>query len=225
MYEDSVYFFPQTDKNKRKMAAEEDINHHMNAAMVVIDVYPQMIREMIVNHIPPKTVLMLIQNDADNILMKNITSRQKDMILKLDTAGYNALDLSCLYKLVRHCKLLNPPKQGWDKTPKPEDQSEGDDLERMKKIRNAIFHRPRGGLSESERNHFFQQSIEIATRVDIRIGSPSNGFKRKIEEIKSEIVRTVNPFVRTVSPEKYMEFLENFAECRGKTLFFFIRIS
>ncbi|CAC5426174.1 NME8 [Mytilus coruscus] len=189
------------------MATEKDINRHVTALIVVIDVYPQMIREMIVNNSPPKFVLMQIQNDE--VFMNNITSQQKVMILKLDTEGYNALDLSCLYKVIRNRTLLPKPKQGWGQKPKAEDQSEADDVERMKKHRNDILHRPQGGLSESERNIFFQQSIEIATRVDRRIGSPKNGFESRIKEIKSDIARIV-------SPEKYLALIENLAECRDK---------
>lgn len=198
------------------MATEKDINHHLTALIVVIDVYPQMIREMIVKISPPKFVLMQLQNDE--AFMNNITLQQKVMILKLDTEGYNALDLSCLYKVIRNRNLLPKPKQGWGQKPKPEDQSEADDVERMKKIQNDILHRPRGDLSESERNSFFQKSIEIATRVDRRIRSLRNVFKSRIEEIKSGIVTTA-------SPEKYLDVLEKLAECRGKTVLIFIRIS
>lgn len=192
------------------MAADKDINQHLTAVMVVIDVYPKMMREMIVNTFPPQFAVMLIQNDPHQILMNNITSQQKKMVKTLDTNGYDALDLSCLYKVIRHCKLLPPPNQGWGNIPKTEDQSKGDDVERMKRHRNDILHRPRGGLSVEERDYFFQQSIEIATRMDIRNGSPQNGFEYQIEKIKTEIVRTV-------SKKKYMEALESLAECKGKS--------
>ncbi|VDI08318.1 Hypothetical predicted protein [Mytilus galloprovincialis] len=166
----------------------DDFKRHSTALMVVFDVYPQIMREMIVNIFPPLAVLRQIQNEPNQTFMKQLSPKEKKMILKLDSTGYNGQDVSCLYKLIRYFNLLPPPTKGWGPKPKPGDQCEGDDVERMKKNRNDIIHRPRGGLSECDGNYFFKQSIEIAQRMDSRNGSPQNGFESKIEDIQSYII-------------------------------------
>ncbi|VDI00796.1 Hypothetical predicted protein [Mytilus galloprovincialis] len=181
---------------------EDDIKGHATAVIVVLDIFPQIMREMIVNNFPPKGVSRQIQNEPNQTFKKQLTPTEKNMISKLDVTGYNDLDISCLYKIIRNFNLLPSPNQGWGQKPKPEDQSEGDDVERMKSHRNDILHRPRGGLPESEKKKFFQESIEIAKRMDKRIGSPKNGFQSRIEAIKSY----------HVSRQKYIEAIEKCAE-------------
>lgn len=188
-------------------SSDYDIKGHATATMVVIDIYPHIMREMICNLWPPKQVLMLIQNNPDKTFLKHLTPKEKRMISEMDKFGYNNLDLSCLYKIIRQCNLLPPPKQGWGHDPKPEDQSEGDDVERMKRYRNDIVHRPRGGLSESNKHDFFKISFEIAKRMDIRSGSPQNGFESKIKEVQSSIVSQEN-LSRAV--EQFPQYQGNF---------------
>ncbi|CAG2224529.1 unnamed protein product [Mytilus edulis] len=170
--------------------------------MVVLDTYPRMITEIISNQWPPKLVFKLTQNEKDQSFMRKITPLQRQMISKLDTSGYINLDVSCIYKLIRHFNLLPVPKQGWGNKPSIHDTQEGDDVERMKIYRNDILHRPRGGLSEQEGKHFFQESYEMAKRLDISIGSPMNGFESKIKAIQCF----------SVDRQKYVEALEKCAE-------------
>lgn len=184
---------------------DDDLKRHATAAMVVFDIYPQIMREMIANNFSPKGVLMLIKNEVNQIFMKKLSPIEEKMILKLDISGYNDLDISVLYKVIRYFHLLPPPSQSWGNLPKPEDHSEGDDVERMKTHRNDLMHRPRGGLTEYERNDFFQQSIAIAKRMDSRNGSPQNGFESRIGKVQSYMV----------TREGYISTLEKCAEYKG----------
>ncbi|CAG2224486.1 unnamed protein product [Mytilus edulis] len=90
--------------------------------------------------------------------------------------------------------------------PSIHDTKEGDDVERMKIYRNDILHRPQGGLSEQEGKYFFQESYEMAKRLDIRIGSPMNGFESKIKAIHCF----------SVDRQKYVEALEKCAEYQAQ---------
>lgn len=183
----------------------DDVKGHAAAVIVLLDIYPQIMREMIHNIFPPKSVLRQIQNEVNQIFMKQLKPVEKRMISKLDSGGYNDLDLTCLYKVIRYFHLIPPPRKGWGQQPQPEDQREGDDIERMKGHRNDIIRRPRGRLTESERNIFFQESIEIAKRMDNRIGSPKNGFEIRIQNVQSNLL----------SQKEYVEAVEKIAEYQG----------
>ncbi|VDI32253.1 Hypothetical predicted protein [Mytilus galloprovincialis] len=185
---------------------DDDITGHASAIMVVLDIFPEMMRSMIANVWPPKNVLMLIQNQREKTFFNALSPHEQQIILRMDRYGFNELDISCLYKVIRHFNLLQSPKQGWEQKPKHDHQSEGDDVERMKIYRNEIIHRPRGGLPESERKIFFQVSIGIAQRMDRKNGSPKNGFESQIELMKSYII----------SRERYKEVLQKSPVYQGQ---------
>lgn len=186
--------------------SNDDLKGQVSASIVVLDIYPQIMREMIHNIFPPKGVSRQIKNEVNQTFMNQLTPEERRMISKLDSDGYNDLDLPCLYKVIRYFNMLPPPTKGWGQRPQPEDQSEGDDIERMKRHHSDIMHRPRARLTESERKLFFKESIELAKRMDERIGSPpKNGFESRIQNVQSN----------RLSQETYVEAIEKKAECQG----------
>lgn len=185
---------------------DDDDHHrkrHSTALMVVLDVFPQIMIQMISNDFPPKMVLEVIKNNRK--FESDLQSMEKKMISKMGIYGYSSLDLSLLYKIIRYFHLLPSPKQGWGKKPESGDINKGDDVERMWRLRNDVVHRPAGFLLESEESDFFRQSIEIAKRMDDRIGRPQNGFESKVEELRSY----------TVTHERSIKLLETFVEYQG----------
>lgn len=184
--------------------SDDDIIRHASATMVVVDIYPQILREMIVNNCPPMAISRIIQNNFQ--FKTHLTVSETRMISKLKITGYNDLDMSCLYKIIRYFNLLPPPTRGWGRQPNRMDISQGDDVEMMIKYHSDIIHRPRGGLTESESNDFFQQSIEIAKRMDNSIGSHINGFESKIQKA----------LPRLVSQKKYILASEKLSKYQGK---------
>lgn len=183
---------------------DDDIIGNVSATMVVVDIYPEIIQEMIVNIWSPKHIIRIIQNETNQTFLKNLKTTEKQLILKMDITGYNDLNMSLLYKMIRHFNLLRPPNQGWGRQPRPDEISEGDDIERMNKQFHEILHRPPGGLTKSASNDFLLQSVEIARRMDNRIGH-TNRFESKIQKILS----------RLVSQNKYTQALEKIAEYQG----------
>lgn len=157
---------------------------HASAIHVALFIFPKIMREMINNKWTPKDVLKRIEADKGQLFMNKLTQEAKSMISNMKRNGYLALDVCCLYHVIRYFNLLSSPKQGWGVNPKSEDKRKADDVERMKILRNNIIHCPQGGLSESERKKFFEQSIEIAERMDKRNRSPMNGFKSEIEKVQ-----------------------------------------
>lgn len=187
-------------------SAVSDIDRirHSTALMVVLDIFPQIMRDMVCNNFPPNTVLSLIQTHP--IFLQSLNSMEKKMISDMGHNGYNSLDISVFYKIIRFFGLLSTPNQRWGNRPALGDISKGDDVERMRLLRNDVIHRPAGGLSEAEKNIFFQQSIEIARRMDNSIGCPPIGYESKVEEMRSF----------SITREKYTQLLEKCVEYQGK---------
>lgn len=187
--------------------SDDDRNRHSTALMVVLDIFPPIMRDMICNYFTPKTVLTLIQNRPT--FKESLSSMEKQMISDMNKNGYNSLDISVFYKIIRYFGLLTPPKQGWGNIPTSEDIEKGDDVERMRNLRNDVFHRPAGGLSELQRDDFFRLSIEIARRMDDTIGCPPISYTSKVEEMRSF----------SITREKYTQLLEKCVEYQGKISF------
>ena len=160
-------------------AVSADIERHVSSLIVVLEFYPQMAIQMI-HKWPPNIVLMMIQNDPNNKFMKSLNKAEKILIQTLDTDGYKKLDMSLLYKMIRRFNLVAEPSKKWGNRPLATNINQGDDMERMRNNRNDLVHRPKGGLSEEEREKFFQESIEIACRVDQFIGESTSSFETQI---------------------------------------------
>lgn len=185
-------------------AVSADIERHVSSLIVVLEFYPQMAIQMI-HKWPPNIVLMMIQNDPNDKFMKSLNNAEKIIIQTLHTDDYNKLDMSLLYKLIRHFNLVAEPSNKWGNKPLATDINQGDDMERMRNNRNDLVHRPKGGLSEEEREKFFKESIEFACRVDDLIKSTSS-FESRIRSVK--IYRNTQ--------EQYRQALEKCVELQRK---------
>lgn len=186
-------------------AVSADIERHVSSLIVVLEFYPQMAIQMI-HKWPPNIVLMMIQNDPNNKFMKTLNKAEKKLIQTLETDGYKKLDMSLLYKMIRRFNLVAEPSKKWGNRPLDTNVNQGDDMERMRNNRNDLVHRPKGGLSEEEREKFFQESIEIACRVDNFIGQSTSGFESRIRSVK----------IYPITQEQYRQALEKCVELQRK---------
>lgn len=196
----------------------EEQERHASALMIAIDIYPKMMKEMLrYKFKSPSSVTVvysLIQNiidDEHDPLVKQLTALEKSIVKSINMDDFSRCDISLLYRLIRYFKLLPAPSRGWGAKPSVNEISEGDDVERMKRYRNDLVHRPKGGLSESEMTDIFTESIGIANRIDSR--SPTHDFESKVRATKY------------VTQEKYVTALEQCAENRGEFFFSCMSIS
>ena len=186
-------------------AVSADIERHVSSLIVVLEFYPQMAIQMI-HKCSPKMVFMMVQNDPNNKFMISLNDSEKNLIPTLNTDGFNKLDMSLLYKLIRRFNLVPEPSEKWGNRPSAKNINQGDDIERMRNNRNDLVHRPTGGLSEEERDTFFDESIQIACRVDKFIGESTSSFGTGIR----------NAQIYRITQEQHIQALEKCAELQGK---------
>jgi hypothetical protein len=94
------------------------------------------------------------------------------------------MGIPLLYKLMRRFNVIPAPSENWGKRPSLDTFNQGDDMERMRINHNDLVRRPKGGLSEEEREKFFKESIEIASSVDQMFGGSTSRFVGQIENVK-----------------------------------------
>jgi hypothetical protein len=148
----------------------------------------------------------MVQNDPNNKFMISLNDSEKKLIPTLNTDGFNKLDMSLLYKLIRRFNLVPEPSEKWGNRPSAKNINQGDDIERMRNNRNDLVHRPTGGLSEEERDTFFDESIQIACRVDKFIGESTSSFGTGIR----------NAQIYRITQEEHIQALDKCAELQGK---------
>ena len=186
-------------------AVSADYERHSSAMFVAMEIYPQMAIKMI-NDFQPNMVLRTIENDANDKFKKSLNKSQKKLLSTLRTDGFNKLDISLLCNLIRHFNLVAAPSENWGKIPLATNINQGDDIERMRNNRNFVFHRPKVSLSEEEGDTFFEESIEIAHRVDNFNGQSTISFATQIQNAK------YNPHI----PEQSRQILEICPVLQGK---------
>ena len=186
-------------------AVSVNVERHASALIVALEFYPQMAIQ-IIHKCSPNMVFTMVQNESDNKFMKSLNKAEKKLIPTLNTDGFNKLDISLLYKLIRRFNLVSEPSKKWGNRPSASDINQGDDIERMRNNRNDLVHRPTGGLSEEERDTFFKESIEIACRVGNFIGKSTSSFETGIRNAK----------IYRITQEQHIQALEKCAELQGK---------
>ena len=185
-------------------AVSADLERHVSCLIVAIEFYPQMAIKMIKAEV--NRVLKRIENKSSNYCEKYLKSSKEDLISKLSTSGFNELDITLLYRLMRQLRLVSIPTQKWGNQPLARNMKQGDDLERMRINRNHIIHRRTVTVSEEKRNTFFKESIEIACRIDKFMRDSTGSLEAKIRNAK----------MYSVTQEQSRQALEKCPNLQGK---------
>ena len=86
--------------------------------------------------------------------LDKLRPEQVVVINNANTQGYQDFDITLLYSLLRHvCRNITPPSQRWGvpTMPSPNEVTVGDDIERIRLLRNKLFgHKSKVAISEIE---------------------------------------------------------------------------
>lgn len=146
---------------------------------------PNILRELLLIKEPPNLLHgHVMQNDDLKRRLRN------DDMLKIQRVannnGYNGFDIPLMYTLIRNLKLVPPPTQGWDKNgPTPVELTIGDDVERIRRIRNEILHRGDADVDEDVLAVYMCTFKEIAGRLEAYLGKQNNEFVSQIESLET----------------------------------------
>lgn len=137
--------------------------------------------------------------------------------------GYANFDVPMIYKLVRNLNLVPKPTRGWDYKNPPQ-QSEitaGDDVERIRRVRNEIFHRGNSSVPATELAQYFNMFRDIAGRLEIYLGKSVGDFVNNFnvfenrcmdEETEKTYIKWLDDLVRTSREKDVSEKLDNMEE-------------
>lgn len=84
--------------------------------LVVSDVFPDIMQEILLNSIPPRTLYNMIQNDKT--MSDNLNSKEKKIVKDIHQRGFTDVDVTFAYKLLKYFNLIPIPAQKWGREPK-----------------------------------------------------------------------------------------------------------
>lgn len=141
-------------------------------AIACVDVIKLPLIDILYNHIKPPDLYHKI-NSSTLISGNKLGPDQKNLcyIKPPDRPNYRKFDVTLLYTLIRNlCLSLNPTK-GWGEEPAAAHTQLGDDIERLRWIRNRQF--AHASSAEISRSEFIKHWHELQTVV-CRIQSDKN---------------------------------------------------
>ncbi|XP_052084179.1 uncharacterized protein LOC127721476 isoform X2 [Mytilus californianus] len=120
---------------------------------------------------------------SNRFLHRNLRADEWSMINNVRTNGYVNFDIPLVYKLVRNLNLVPSPSKGWDFhiPPAATEILPGDDIERIRRIRNEILHRGNAQVSDTSLTDYFSTFKDIAIRLETYIGKPKGEFVQKFQ--------------------------------------------
>lgn len=158
----------------------------LRISIVIIDVFPDIYRNIIESKISAKQLTMKLTNSLSDI--KFFPNQKPYLDEFLGSNSYSSLDIPIIYKLLRHFNMFNlnlsEPSKGWGENPGPNDTSIADDVERIRFFRNEIAHRRDTKMDQNEFEDCFERFREIGKRADAYFTGKTN-YEQKVVECKT----------------------------------------
>ena len=124
----------------------EDRTRFCRLSLVIIDKLTQILRDLLHDEVSPAHIFNRVVNI--NHLKNSLRKDQVSVISHANTRDYQDFAITLLYTLLRNvCQNITPPSQRWGvpTMPSPNEVAVGDDIERIRFIRNKLF----GHISET----------------------------------------------------------------------------
>ncbi|XP_062574015.1 uncharacterized protein LOC134235868 [Saccostrea cucullata] len=179
--------------------------------IAIIDHESNMLRLILENEVPPSDIE---QKAVKKI--KKLQEKQKDLLKMASTASnYSDLDITFLYTLIRNvCSNVPKPTNGWggDTMPEPGHILIGDDIERIRLMRNEVYgHVADTWMSDTDFQKHFQIIREISKRMDTYFSS-----KNKTTQFEVEINRIETMSLDENAEQKYVQKIKDMEERERK---------
>ncbi|CAG2241394.1 unnamed protein product [Mytilus edulis] len=124
---------------------------------------------------------------SNRYLNRNLRADEWSKINNAYINGYVDFDASLIYKLFRNLNLVPPPSRGWDYRipPAANEILPGDDIERIRRIKNEILHRGNAQVSDSDLTDYFTIFKDIAVRMESYIGRSKGDFTSIFQNLEN----------------------------------------
>lgn len=188
-----------------KAQSDDDRTRFFRLSSVIIEDLTSVLQDLLHREIRPCQILNKVKQN-----FKNLRPEQIVLITNAKVDGYKEFDITLLYTLLRnYCPKIQPPTQSWGikNMPVQGETTEGDDIERIRLIRNKLFgHISSPTISETDFEETWCLISEICKRMDNKIPNTPFLYAQKLEEAKE---RTIDSDMEKKYIDKIKELVED----------------
>lgn len=188
-----------------KASADEDRTRFFRLSSIIIEVLTPMLQDLLQREIQARRIFNIVKKNTRDLRLAQII-----LIEKAHVNGYEEFDISLLYTLLRnYCSKIESPTNGWGKSNMPAqgEETEGDDIERIRIIRNNLTgHVSKLTISDNEFKKQWCIIYDICKRMQNRIPNTQFSYVQKLEETKE---RTTDSDMEQIYIEKMKELADD----------------
>ena len=192
------FFFFRMATSVSSSGSEEDRTRFFRLSLVIIDELTQILRDLLLNEVPSAQIfLQVIGIKLDKKLRKD----QIAVLIRAKTRGYQDFDITLLYTLLRNvCQNITAPSRGWGvlTMPSPNEVTVGDDIERIRLIRNKIFgHISQASISETKFKKYWSIISDICTRMQTSL---NKNYVKRLQDAEGSSIdsNTENKYIELI---------------------------
>ena len=161
---------------------DKDRTRFFRLNLVIIDELTPILRDLLHNEIQPTDIF----NTVKQKYLKIFRPDEIALISTAKTKSYNDFDITLLYKLLRNvCPNISSPTIKWvlSKMPSQNEITVGDDIERIRLIRNNVQgHITEAAIPETEFQEYWSTISDICTRMQTLLNKDYVRRLKKAEE-------------------------------------------
>lgn len=187
-------------------------HNYTRVCLVIYNELPNILRELLFSKVSPYILETHIKNNR--FLLKNLRPEEWLIIGSVRKNMYDGFGLPLMYKIIRYLNLVPSPIQGWGSRPLETEVTIGDDIERIRQIRNDFVHREKTMISDIEISLYFSSFKNIAGRIEIFLMKSNREFVSKIETIENFVIFNRQLSETTTSTKSGIEALNNNVQFR-----------
>ncbi|XP_033730967.1 uncharacterized protein LOC117320485 isoform X3 [Pecten maximus] len=175
-----------------KYTSTEETTNYARICRLVIDVFPDVFRELLVTRLP--SGLPYVLSSQKGQIISHLNRQQKKMLypsVGVFQGSEKDMDVSLLYILLRNLGNITPHGKGWGNVPDAADRCLSANIDRLRIHRNEIVHANIAYLSNSDfrtRRANIRQSVEDIQNSDLKTGM-------FVQAVDSILTMTMDPDV------------------------------
>ncbi|XP_061171499.1 uncharacterized protein LOC133181006 [Saccostrea echinata] len=190
-------------------AAHSLVVNFTRVNIAIFDELTKIYRDVLSKEISPFQLQKLIKTHQ---VIRILRPGQINIINRAVISDYKEFDITLIYTLLRNvCPNITPPTNGWNKNPGPSDLTVGDDIERIRQIRNEVSgHSPSASMSDHEYQKIWTNIEDICRRMETYTGCSylhelasieTQTIDKETEEIYLEKMRKMDEDQRNLGNE------------------------
>ena len=163
----------------------------------------QIVQDLLHNEISPTQIYNKV---VQRNYLHKLRPEQIAVVSNANTRGYQDFDITLLYTLLRNvCQNITPPSQGWGvyNMPSPKEVTVGDDIERIRLIRNKLFgHISEAAVSKTDFQEYWSTISDICSRMQTIL---NKDYVKKLQNAEERLIDAD-------TDNKYFGLIMKFAE-------------